>query len=539
MEIPTSTALAKDEMTRFWTSDEAEVLCVHGDWGVGKTHAWNEVRKSTAPKKTPYSYVSLFGLESIEAAKLAIMEGNDVVKDLTNTDSKARRYLEELNKQSSFFNWLNLLIPGKATEVGKLFQAVRFAGISNQVVCFDDIERKSANLKLKDLMGLASFLSEQRNCSVILIMNDGAIQDSEKEEYKKYHEKVIDKNIIFSPSPAEAANIALPGDDRLHVSLKKHCVRLGITNIRVMQRIQRFATEIGNALKGYSQDVLDYILRSLVLIVWLRYDSRSPGLDLAKKAFAPGGREAFKDSKWLGEIDAYGVMYFTEVEGMFCDVVERGYFIPEQVEKIATEKNANGKAEEAGRVWQLYRNSLGDDDEEFTKALIESSTRLAPFIHLGDMNHRVETLRELKREADADELCIVYAKEAPDYAIRRSVTTFDRDAKLDEKLEAAIAERRDRMKISLSADKVIEQVAQSRGWNQGDLDLIFALSEDDWYKVYKGYKGDLLPTMIEMPHWFGGSGAGKETVRRSRAALTRIADDTPLNALRIKDHLRR
>ena len=73
-----TTSLAKDEMRRFWTSGQAEVLCVHGDWGVGKTFAWNEVRTTSPPGKKPYSYVSLFGLGSIEDVKQAIVEGSDV-----------------------------------------------------------------------------------------------------------------------------------------------------------------------------------------------------------------------------------------------------------------------------------------------------------------------------------------------------------------------------------------------------------------------------------------------------------------------------
>ena len=49
-------------------------IALTGEWGVGKTHLWNEIRdnngKSFSGKK--YAYVSLFGLDSLASLKSAI-----------------------------------------------------------------------------------------------------------------------------------------------------------------------------------------------------------------------------------------------------------------------------------------------------------------------------------------------------------------------------------------------------------------------------------------------------------------------------------
>ena len=37
-----TTALAREEIKRFLASEKAEVLCITGEWGVGKTYAWQE-----------------------------------------------------------------------------------------------------------------------------------------------------------------------------------------------------------------------------------------------------------------------------------------------------------------------------------------------------------------------------------------------------------------------------------------------------------------------------------------------------------------
>ena len=39
----TSTAVVKSEIERFLKSTDAEVLCISGEWGVGKTPTWQTI----------------------------------------------------------------------------------------------------------------------------------------------------------------------------------------------------------------------------------------------------------------------------------------------------------------------------------------------------------------------------------------------------------------------------------------------------------------------------------------------------------------
>ena len=59
-----SSALSKDELKRFLSSDIPEVLCLRGKWGVGKTFALRECLKEAAQAEKialeRYAYVSLF-----------------------------------------------------------------------------------------------------------------------------------------------------------------------------------------------------------------------------------------------------------------------------------------------------------------------------------------------------------------------------------------------------------------------------------------------------------------------------------------------
>jgi len=75
------------EIKRFLAVDTPEVICVRGKWGVGKTFAWNRyltaARGSGAIKLERYSYVSLFGINSLEELRYAIFENTTSGSDLT------------------------------------------------------------------------------------------------------------------------------------------------------------------------------------------------------------------------------------------------------------------------------------------------------------------------------------------------------------------------------------------------------------------------------------------------------------------------
>jgi hypothetical protein len=71
-----SIELVRHEIYRFLASPEAEVLCLRGKWGVGKTFSWRafllEAKDRGSIALKSYSYVSLFGIESLDQLKYAI-----------------------------------------------------------------------------------------------------------------------------------------------------------------------------------------------------------------------------------------------------------------------------------------------------------------------------------------------------------------------------------------------------------------------------------------------------------------------------------
>jgi Cdc6-like AAA superfamily ATPase len=81
-----SLKLVERAINDFLSCPTPEVLCLTGKWGVGKTFSWKlflrkaKDQNSLALKK--YSYVSLFGLSSIDQLKSAIFENSILSKGI-------------------------------------------------------------------------------------------------------------------------------------------------------------------------------------------------------------------------------------------------------------------------------------------------------------------------------------------------------------------------------------------------------------------------------------------------------------------------
>ena len=70
--------LIEKETRRFLASSTPEIICISGRWGVGKSYAWNRILRNAQANNAialkRYSYVSLFGLNSLEQFRSAIFE---------------------------------------------------------------------------------------------------------------------------------------------------------------------------------------------------------------------------------------------------------------------------------------------------------------------------------------------------------------------------------------------------------------------------------------------------------------------------------
>lgn len=106
-----STNAVRLEIARFLATPDPEVLCLQGKWGVGKTFAWQRYVEDTQAADgvalERYAFVSLFGVNSIEQLRLAIVE-NTVPRERIGKPIDLQSVLKD-PLQSAQGNWRRLL----------------------------------------------------------------------------------------------------------------------------------------------------------------------------------------------------------------------------------------------------------------------------------------------------------------------------------------------------------------------------------------------------------------------------------------------
>ena len=203
-------------------------IAITGSWGVGKTFFWNEFRESYK-LKNKYVYVSLFGLESLSDLK------THIYSNIENNHSALEipRWIRGLP---------SILKDTRISQFGisasaKVFDSLMFNQVKDAVICFDDFERMSNKLDIKDVMGLANQLKLEKNCQIILILDEDKAEGENKKKYAEYKEKLIDEEIkITSVEPLIRVN-AKDIDEPLVSLMVKFADELEIHNFRFFQKV--------------------------------------------------------------------------------------------------------------------------------------------------------------------------------------------------------------------------------------------------------------------------------------------------------------
>lgn len=214
-------------------------IAITGSWGIGKTFFWNSFRDEVNFKKK-YVYVSLFGLESLSDLK------THIYSNIENNHSALEipRWIRGLP---------SILKDTRVSQFGvsasaKVFDSLMFNQVKDAIICFDDFERMSKKLDIKDVMGLANYLKLEKNCQIILILDEDKAEGDNKKKYAEYKEKLIDETIIInSVEPLIRAN-AQDMDAPLVELMVEFAEELEIHNFRFFQKVIRLYREFREQL---------------------------------------------------------------------------------------------------------------------------------------------------------------------------------------------------------------------------------------------------------------------------------------------------
>ena len=544
----------------FLKSETPEVLCIRGPWGVGKTHAWNEAYNNNFKTKAfpYYSYVSLFGIDTLDALKLAIFQSQGPV---FITEDEPRTICDKIFGFSRKFTpfWQDLIRRCRFGD--NLFLSYCFFSLSKTIICIDDLERRGKNLCVKDIMGLISQLKEQKeqkgqkqkNCKVVLILNDEELEGFKK-EFNELKEKVIDVDINFEPSIEDIGKNAFGenySQDYQEI-IKTACRDLEIKNIRIIHKIKRLSEKFMEEFKGNEFDAktMESPMRMLALAGLSEYGASSrkdvPTIDFLieydQKIYSIDQEKKNEPEYiWHTFLQKYGHPYADDLDKEIINAVQRGYFDEDALKTLLTAHNQavvdNATKEDFYESWRIFHDSFNHNEHEVVENLYEACKRCMKAISIGDIDATICKLRPLEHDDKADDLitqCVTEPSFTHEFFNIDALHNFSRPR--DEKFIKAIRKRYQELKPKKSLREALKTISEGKGWNPEDEEALNKATAEEYYNCFKTENGPHLGRWIEAAlqcQWTAPDGI-THVHNNIEKALQKIAGESKLNEMRIE-----
>ncbi len=345
--------------------------------------------------------------------------------------------------------------------------------------------------------------------------------------------------------------MAFKNPDSTEAKIQHHCVRVGLSNIRIIQKIRRLARDIAAELSDFDDRVLDQALATLTVFCWCRYSSDD---DAVSYEFAKGSRLHFapesvrneqseERQKWSAKLRAIDFHAADEFDLAIARVVETGYIDSVEFRVAANRKHdewvATGAKNAFFGAWELFHNSFADNEEELVAALLQNVNEHARFISPMNLSSTVVLMRQLSRDNEADEMIDVYIKardDDPDF-FDLSENAFAgevRDQKVIDAFRAKAATAQD----DRSMEEILVEAAKAGGVNRKYARRLLNASSEEYLEFFRGHAGADLDQIVHaaLLNWnMEAPRAGMGDVPSPVVeALKTLADESRVNAIRMR-----
>lgn len=186
-----------DNIANFLDNNSKKCLAINGSWGIGKTYLWKQVENKlseiNADKKIVY--IDLFGKESYkQILEEMVFKIHGNYNKIMNTFSQIATKIAKIKSAGT----INI-------NPDAIFSFLKKEDFKKVIVCFDNIERKSDNLSLKEILGLVNLLKEEKECNVVVIFHEEELkeQDDNLTENNKEEETEQDFNSWYQKAKEE------------------------------------------------------------------------------------------------------------------------------------------------------------------------------------------------------------------------------------------------------------------------------------------------------------------------------------------------
>ncbi len=551
-----SIEILENQIDRFLASEAPEVMSIKGAWGVGKTYAWNKYllqaknQKKIALKK--YSYVSLFGINSLDDLKFSIFE-NMVDEKFIGRKPTVESFKDNTAKLMKSLGRKTLPILSSSASIDhfhSMINSLSFLSLKKTIICIDDFERKGNNVEAQDILGLISQLKEQKKCKIVLILNDESLSDDSSIDYIKLREKVVDTELRFAPTAEDCVDIALLSD-KIARQLGQNIIRLGINNIRIIKKIEKLSALIVPLLRVYDDQVISRALQTLTLLSWCYYSQSNDTPDYNFVVSRSGSFGDLDDEvsmstqqqSWCALLRNYDDYSFTDFDQQIARLVENGYVSERHLLQEATRLNEEilaAKSENSFReAWQKFNESFADNDQDVINCLSDSFKNNAKYISPVNLDGTVRLLRNLGKDKLATKIIRLYIeKRDSETELFNLETSSFAGGVRDWEVLLKFKEKYESLKVRLSPQELCDfLLTHTSSCEQEEIQLS-QLKITDYVQLFKSQQGAKLSQYIDLCLKFNRLGGMFEHRRiisdKATAALKIIGQESKLNASRVR-----
>jgi hypothetical protein len=235
-----------------------KIIAIKGKWGTGKTYFWKDFikRKGKGIALKKYAYVSLFGVKELMQLKREIFvnSGNSQTASTLKKHTPAIKevgaaLLDKISSQIPLIKEVGINFGA----IGNIIETSLINNIKDILICVDDLERRHDGITLSEILGFLANLRDERNCQIVLLFNEEAVErgsEDTQKVFREYREKVIDYEFRFSPQIEEIYKIVFEGtefklpsvfneyEEEETITILELLGEIKLSNFRIIQKIK-------------------------------------------------------------------------------------------------------------------------------------------------------------------------------------------------------------------------------------------------------------------------------------------------------------
>lgn len=275
-------------------------IFINGAWGIGKSYYTNEFKKS---HEDNIIYISLFGKTSFESIVDSLSK--ELMKKLNKLNQLTKKVINFGKKLQGSISYRGISISTPSINNKTLLE--EYSTLMEEkdlIIIIDDLERKSINVPMEDIMGLIEEFSLIEKIKIVIIGDENNISKEDREKWQKFKEKIIEKEykiICFSYEAIESIVIhkleKYISKEKLFDFVLQFLSKHKTSNLRTINKgINLFMEIYKNYLyEKYDEDVYLSILKSCMAVA----------IEYTEELYKPS--EEDKSSKDSGKAWSYSI----------------------------------------------------------------------------------------------------------------------------------------------------------------------------------------------------------------------------------------